>query len=136
MRRAAAQSNDNSSAAEVTANSRALDLEPKVFERESAEEIAPALKRSADTSEPRKSGAFRSAVPMLTFHINRVGRNLSPERARGDLRRERVRSLAQFGHAPSAARASNPPHARQTVRLDFCKEQITMPISENSVRSV
>jgi hypothetical protein len=68
--------------ADVTANSDALDLEPKVFEKESADEIARSLKRSAETSDRRKSGAFRSAMSMLTFYINRAGRNLSPERKR------------------------------------------------------
>ena len=68
--------------ADVTANSDALDLKPKVFEKESADEIAPSLKRSAETSDCRKSGAFRSAMSMLTFCINRAGRNLSPERKR------------------------------------------------------
>jgi hypothetical protein len=68
--------------AEVTANSDALDLEPKVFEKKSAEEIARSLKRSAEASDRRKSGAFRSAMSMLTFYINRAGRNLSSERKR------------------------------------------------------
>jgi hypothetical protein len=68
--------------AEVTANFDALDLEPKVFEKESAEEIARSLKRSAETSGRQKSGAFRSAMSMLTFYINRAGRNLSRKRKR------------------------------------------------------
>ena len=68
--------------AEVTARSNALDLEPNVFEKESAEEIAQSLKRSAEASDRRKSSAFRSAMSMLTFYVNRAGRNLSPERRR------------------------------------------------------
>jgi hypothetical protein len=68
--------------AEATARSDALDLEPKVFERQSAEDIARSLKRSAETSDRRKSGAYRSAMSMLTFYVNRAGRNLSPERRR------------------------------------------------------
>jgi hypothetical protein len=48
--------------AEVTSNSDALNLEPKVFEKRSAGEIARSLKRSAETSDRRKSGAFRSAM--------------------------------------------------------------------------
>ncbi len=78
--------------AEVTEHSDALDLEPKVFEQESAEAIARSLKRSADSSDRRKSGAYRSAMSMLTFYINRAGRNLPSKRkqtleaAKGKLR--------------------------------------------------
>lgn len=68
--------------AEVTANSDALDLKPKVFEKDSPEAIARSLKRSAETSDRRKSGAFRSAMSMLTFYINRAGKSLPPERKR------------------------------------------------------
>jgi Protein of unknown function (DUF3175) len=66
--------------AEVTAHSDALDLEPNVFEKENAGEIARSLKRSAEASDRRKSSPFRSAMSMLTFYINRAGRNLPPER--------------------------------------------------------
>ena len=59
--------------ANVTAHSDALDLEPKVFEKESADEIAASLKRSAESSDRRKTSAFRSAMSMLTFYINRAG---------------------------------------------------------------
>jgi Protein of unknown function (DUF3175) len=80
--------------AEVTARSNALDLEPKVFEKESAQEIARSLKRSAETSDRRKSSAFRSAMSMLTFYINRAGRNLSPERKRTlEAAKDRLRAL-------------------------------------------
>ena len=66
----------------VTEHSDALDLEPGVFDKESAEEIARSLKRSAERSDGRKSTPFRSAMSMLTFYINRAGRNLPPERKR------------------------------------------------------
>jgi Protein of unknown function (DUF3175) len=78
--------------ADVTAHSDALDLEPKVFEKETAGEIAASLKRSAESSDRRKTSAFQSAMSMLTFYINRAGRNLPAERkhtleaAKGKLR--------------------------------------------------
>ncbi len=78
--------------ADATAHSDALDLEPNVFEKENAGEIARSLKRSAEESDRRKSSPFRSAMSMLTFYINRAGRNLPPERkqtleaAKGKLR--------------------------------------------------
>ena len=48
--------------ADVTANSDALDHEPKVFENKSAVQIAKSLKRSAESSDRRKSSPFRSAM--------------------------------------------------------------------------
>lgn len=68
--------------ADVTAHSDALDLESKVFEKENAADIARSLKRSAEASDRRKSSPFRSAMSMLTFYINRAGRNLPAERKR------------------------------------------------------
>ena len=80
--------------ADVTTRSNALDLEPGVFEKTSAQEIARSLKRSAETSDRRKSGAFRSAMSMLTFYMNRAGRNLSPARKRTlEAAKERLRAL-------------------------------------------
>ena len=44
------------------------------------------LKRSAERSSRRKSGAYRSALSMLTFYINRAGTNL-PKTQRARLER-------------------------------------------------
>jgi len=68
--------------ANVTEHSDALDLEPNVFAKGSAEEIAGSLKRSAEASDRRKSSPFRSAMSMLTFYINRGGRNVPASRKR------------------------------------------------------
>ena len=62
--------------------SNALDLEPGVFTQQSPKAIARSLKRSAESSRRRKSEPFRSAMSMLTFHINRAGKGLSTERRR------------------------------------------------------
>ncbi len=62
--------------------SNALDLEQGVFTRPSARQVALSLKRSADRSQRRKSDPYRSAMSMLSFHINRSGRQLSAERKR------------------------------------------------------
>ena len=76
----------------VTRESDALDLEKGVFKKRSAHDIAVSLKRSAERSRRRKSAPYRSAMSMLTFYINRGGRNLSAarkrvlERAKGELR--------------------------------------------------
>jgi Protein of unknown function (DUF3175) len=63
----------------VTKHSDALDLERDVFKGSSAE-IASSLKRSAERSRRRKSSPYRSAMSMLTFYINRAGKNLSARR--------------------------------------------------------
>ena len=66
----------------VTETSHALDLESGVFEDRSPRRIAASLKRSAEQSKRRKSEPYRSAMSMLVFYINRVGKNLSPDRRR------------------------------------------------------
>jgi Protein of unknown function (DUF3175) len=76
----------------VTRESNALDLEGGVFKRASPRSIALSLKRSAQRSRRRKADAYRSALSMLTFYINRAGSNLPAsrkkilQRAKGELR--------------------------------------------------
>jgi hypothetical protein len=65
----------------VTDTSDALTLDEGVF-RKTPLAIARSLKRSAERSRRRKSTPFRSAMSMLTFYINRGGKNLSPTRKR------------------------------------------------------
>jgi hypothetical protein len=64
----------------VTEHSDALTLEKGVFTKPSAKKIAQSLKRSAERSRRRKSGAYRSAMSMLTFYINRAGKDLPKSR--------------------------------------------------------
>lgn len=86
--------------ADVTAHSDALDLEPHVFEKDDPKKIAASLKRSADRSAKRKAEPFRSAMSMLTFYINRAGKNLPADRkkiledAKNELRRAYGRPTA------------------------------------------
>jgi hydroxyacyl-ACP dehydratase HTD2-like protein with hotdog domain len=68
--------------ARVTRESDALTLEQKVFRKETAAEIAHSLKRSAERSRRRKATPYRSAMSMLTYYINRAGKNLSGRRLR------------------------------------------------------
>jgi Protein of unknown function (DUF3175) len=76
----------------VTETSNALDLERGVFTLDSPRAIARSLKRSAERSRRRKSDPYRSAMSMLTFYINRAGKQLSKTRrarleaAKGELR--------------------------------------------------
>jgi hypothetical protein len=80
----------------VTRESDALDLEKGVFKLTSAKKIASSLKRSAEHSSRRKSGAYRSALSMLIFYINRAGKSL-PKTQRTRLERAKVESKHQFG---------------------------------------
>lgn len=68
--------------ADVTEKSDALDLEKGVFTSDNPDKIAKSLKHSAEVSHRRKADPFRSALSMLTFYINRTGRNLSAGRRR------------------------------------------------------
>ena len=61
---------------QVTETSNALDLEQGVFSWDDPRRIARSLKGSADHSDRRKSSAFRSAMSMLNFYINRAGKKL------------------------------------------------------------
>ncbi len=64
----------------VTEHSDALTLEGGIFTSKDPRRIAASLKRSAERSNRRKSDPFRSALSMLTFYINRAGKNLPPAR--------------------------------------------------------
>ncbi|HWL85708.1 MAG TPA: DUF3175 domain-containing protein [Polyangiaceae bacterium] len=66
----------------VTETSDALDLETGVFQKGSPRAIARSLMRSAEQSRRRRSDPYRSAMSMLTFYLNRAGKNLSVERRR------------------------------------------------------
>src|SRR5437016_14492955 len=80
----------------VTRESNALDLKQNVFKQASAKKIAASLKRSAEHSTRRKSGAYRSALSMLTFYINRAGRNL-PKSERNRLEQAKTELKREFG---------------------------------------
>ena len=77
----------------VTRTSNALDLESGVFRMRSPRAIARSLARSANASGRRKSPPFRSAMSMLTFYVNRAGKNLTATqrktlaRAKNELRK-------------------------------------------------
>jgi len=64
----------------VTRESHALALDQGVFTWKSPKRIAASLKRSAEASKQRKASPYRSALSMLTFYINRAGKDLPAER--------------------------------------------------------
>ena len=82
----------------ITRQSNALTLDPGVFKLSDPAQIARSLKESAEHSRRRRATPFRSAMSMLTFYINRAGKNLPAarrrtlERAKDELRKDFVRS--------------------------------------------
>jgi hypothetical protein len=79
----------------VTRESDALDLQQGVFKLTSPKKIAASLRRSAERSSRRKAGAYRSALSMLTFYINRAGKTL-PKTQRDRLQRAKTELKHQF----------------------------------------
>lgn len=66
----------------VTEHSDALDLQKGIFGLGDPKRLAASLKASAEHSKRRKSSAFQSAMSMLSFFINRAGKNLPSSRKR------------------------------------------------------
>jgi hypothetical protein len=79
--------------ASVTEHSDALDLQRDVFAQKDSGTIARSLKQSAEHSTRKKGTPFQSAMSMLTFYINRAGKNLPEkqlevlEKAKDELRK-------------------------------------------------
>jgi hypothetical protein len=82
--------------ARVTRTNDALDLKRGVFTGSDPKRIAASLKRSAERSHRRKADPYRSALSMLTFYINRAGKNL-PAGKRKVLQHAKRELRKQFG---------------------------------------
>ena len=80
----------------VTQESDALDLKRGVFTLRDPKKIAASLERSAERSSRRKTSAYRSALSMLTFYLNRAGKTL-PSAQRSRLERAKDELRKQFG---------------------------------------
>src|SRR5258705_11186473 len=99
--------------ARVTRRSAALDLSRGVFTWKDPKRIAGSLKRSAERSKRRKSDPYRSALSMLTFYLNRAGKNLPAartntlQRAKAELRKQFGRNDQSRSRATGAARTRN-----------------------------
>jgi hypothetical protein len=95
-RRTAATASRRRWSQDVTEHSDALTLDRGVFTSKDPKRIAASLKRSAERSKRRKADPFRSALSMLTFYINRAGKNLPPARKR-TLMQAKEELRKQFG---------------------------------------
>jgi hypothetical protein len=99
----------------VTQESNALDLEPGVFAKPTARQVALSLRRSAEASRRRKGTPLQSAMSMLTFYVNRAGKNLSKER-REVLERAKDELRRLYGRAPGGRHALHPQPSRRASR--------------------
>ena len=92
MPRSQPGSDDGRWSQDVTEHSDALDLEEGVFTWKDPQRIARSLRDSAEASGRRKSSPYRSAMSMLTFYVNRAGKDLDAdqrevlEKAKDELR--------------------------------------------------
>lgn len=78
----------------VTQTSNALDLEAGVFTWSDPRAIAQSLRDAAEMSARRKTTPFQSAMSMLTFYINRAGRELpAGQRACLEAAKDELRAL-------------------------------------------
>lgn len=77
--------------------------EADIFTLPDPRAIALRLKQSAEENRRRRSTPYRSAMSMLTFHINRAGESLS-EAQRAVLERAKDELRIAFGREPRARR--------------------------------
>jgi hypothetical protein len=89
--------------ATVTETSDALDIAGGTFAKDDPKAIAHELERDAEKSTRRKSSPYRSAMSMLTFYINRAGKNLPA--ARKKILEDAKQVLREEFGPPSAAAA-------------------------------
>lgn len=113
----------------VTRESDAFDLTPRVVTWRDPKRIAHSLQRSAEHSRRRKGTPHQSAMSMLTFYLNRGGRNLSAERghvrtrAKAELRRLRDRNEARAIRRKKGRSAPN-------VAFVFLEAATVLPVSQ------
>lgn len=85
--------------ARVMETSDALDIREGTFALDDPKKIARELKKDAEASHRRKAEPYRSAMSMLTFFINRAGKNLPAER-RKTLEAAKDELRIAFGREP------------------------------------
>ena len=88
----------------VTETSDALSLEPEVFALDDPAKIARSMSKSAEESTRRKTEPFRSAMSMLTFYINRAGKNI-PESRKKILEKAKDELRRLYGRVPRRKRS-------------------------------
>ena len=98
--------------ARVAQTSDALDIKQGTFALDDPKKIARELKKDAEQSHRRKSDPYRSAMSMLTFFINRAGKNL-PAKRKATLEKAKDELRAAFGKEPRKPRTTARAGARR-----------------------
>lgn len=81
--------------ARVQSQSDAMDLEPGVFKKKSAKEIAKSVLRSVKRSRRKKGSTLSSGISMMTYYVNRGGSRLSAQQNKKMMRaKDEYRKLA------------------------------------------
>jgi len=65
--------------ADVTAHDHPFDLEPGLFANGTPQQIAAALKKSAEDPRRNSDDPYRTAMSMLDFYVNRAGDKLAAD---------------------------------------------------------
>jgi hypothetical protein len=105
----------------VTETSNAMDLEPNVFTQTSAKKIAEDIEHDAEKSNRRKSTPYRSAMSMLTFYINRAGKNLSAQQ-RQVLEDAKDVLRAEFGPDAAGSKKKTSTRKKSTAQKSSAKK--------------
>jgi putative cell wall-binding protein len=87
----------------VTETSDAMDVARGTLSSRDPKRIAEALEHDAEKSTRRKSTPYRSAMSMLSFYINRAGKNL-PAAQRKVLEQAKEILRAEYGGGEGAAK--------------------------------
>ncbi len=108
--------------AHVTETSDALDVASGTFAKDDPKAIARELERDAEKSTRRKSTPYRSAMSMLTFYLNRAGKNL-PAARRKVLEDAKAVLREEFGpQSASGARKTSAPRTKTAARKTAAKK--------------
>jgi uncharacterized protein DUF3175 len=107
--------------ATVTQTSDALDIAGGTFAKDDPKAIAHELERDAEKSTRRKSSPYRSAMSMLTFYINRAGKNL-PAARRKILEDAKDVLREEFGPPSATGKAKKSPAKAATRKKAAAKK--------------
>ena len=118
--------------AEVTAHSDALDLEPNVFEKENAGEIARSLKRSAEASDrhtdvARRTDQLRTRMTAAEQAMAEIANDVADAEMRRTSRQARLSAISDTQADRVAARALRGNHRKGRIDRDRHGGQASAP---------
>jgi hypothetical protein len=95
----------------VTEHSNAMDVDAGTFRQSDPKKIARAVEHDAEKSNRRKSSPYRAAMSMLTFYINRAGKNLTAKQRKT---LEEAKNVLRDEFGPDSGAAKKKPASRKT----------------------